>query len=51
MCIRDSIKSLLDDPEKLAHYKEKAAERGRTFTTENTVRSAQEMLLGLLTKE
>lgn len=45
------IKSLLDDPEKLTRCKEKAAERGRTFTTENTVRSAQEMLLDLLTKE
>lgn len=47
----EGIKSLLGDPEKLAHYKEKAAERGRTFTMENTVRSAQEMFLGLLTKE
>ena len=28
----------------LAHYREKAAERGRTFSTENTVSAVQEML-------
>ena len=44
------IKRLLDDPELLAHYKEKAAERGRTFSTENTVRAVEDMLLGLLEK-
>ena len=41
------IKNLLDHPDKLAHYKEKAIERGKTFSTENTVRAVEEMLLGL----
>ena len=41
------IKGLLDDPELLAHYKEKAAERGRSFSMENTVRAVEEMLLSL----
>ena len=45
------IRSLLDDPDRLAHYQRQAQARGRTFSTENTVRAAQEMLLGLLTKE
>ena len=39
------IKDLLDHPDKLAHYKEKAIERGKTFSTENTVRAVEEMLL------
>lgn len=41
------IKDLLDHPNKLAHYKEKAIERGKTFSTENTVHAVEEMLLGL----
>lgn len=41
------IKDLLDYPDNLAHYKEKAIERGRTFSTENTVRAVEEMLLEL----
>lgn len=41
------IKRLLDDPALLAHYKEKAAQRGKTFSTENTVRAVEEMLLTL----
>lgn len=41
------IKRLLDDPALLAHYREKAAERGKTFSTENTVRAVEEMLMGL----
>lgn len=41
------IKRLLDDPALLARYKEKAAERGRTFSTENTVRAVEEMLMTL----
>ena len=45
------LKSLLDDPDKLAHYQRQAQARGKTFSTENTVRAAQEMLLGLLKKE
>ena len=41
------IKRLLDDPALLAHYKEKAAMRGKTFSTENTVRAVEEMLMNL----
>ena len=41
------IKRLLDDPELLAHYREKAAERGKIFSTENTVKAVEEMLLSL----
>ena len=41
------IKRLLDDPQLLAHYKEKAAQRGKTFSTENTVKAVEEMLLSL----
>lgn len=41
------IKRLLDDPELLAHYKERAAQRGRIFSTENTVNAVQDMLLNL----
>lgn len=43
----EGIKKLLDDPKLLAHYKEKAAERGKTFSTENTVKAVEEMLLSL----
>ena len=41
------IKQLLDDPQLLAHYKEKAAIRGKTFSTENTVKAVEDMLLNL----
>ena len=41
------IKQLLDDPVLLAHYKEKAAERGKMFSTENTVKTVEDMLLSL----
>ena len=41
------IKQFLDDPALLAHYKEKTAERGRIFSTENTVKAVEEMLLTL----
>lgn len=41
------IKNLLDHPDKLAHYKEKAVERGKTFSTENTVRAVENMLIHL----
>lgn len=41
------IKRLLDDPALLAHYKEKAAIRGKTFSTENTVKAVEGMLLSL----
>ena len=43
----NGIKRLLDTPGSLAFYKEKAAERGRTFSTENTVRAVENMLLSL----
>lgn len=43
----EGIKRVLDDPKLLAHYKEKAAERGKTFSTENTVKAVEEMLLSL----
>lgn len=41
------IKSLLDDPTLLAHYKEKAIERGKTFSTKNTVCAVEEMFESL----
>ena len=41
------IKQLLDDPKLLAHYRQKAVERGKTFSTENTVRAVENMLLNL----
>lgn len=41
------IKRLLDDPALLAHYREKALERGRHFDTVHTVRAVEEMLLSL----
>lgn len=41
------IKSLLDDPELLAHYKNQAQLRGKDFSTENTVKAVEEMLLTL----
>lgn len=41
------IKSLLDDPALLAHYKEKAAQRGKTFSTANTVKAVEDLLLSL----
>ena len=41
------IKRLLDDPALLAHYKEMAVQRGKTFSTENTVKAVEEMLMSL----
>lgn len=41
------IKRLLDDPALLALYKEKATERGKTFSTANTVKAVEAMLLSL----
>ncbi len=41
------IKCLLDDKELLLHYKIKAKERGKTFSTENTVRAVENMLESL----
>lgn len=42
------IKALLDDSELLYHYKRMAEERGKTFSTENTVRAVEEMLIDLM---
>jgi glycosyltransferase involved in cell wall biosynthesis len=42
------IKSLLDDPALLAHYQKQALLRGKTFTTENTMKAVEKMLLGLM---
>lgn len=41
------IKKLLDDPALLNHYKKQAALRGQNFSTEETVRAVEEMLLNL----
>lgn len=41
------IKLLLDNPELLEHYKRKAFERGKLFSTENTVKAVEDMLLSL----
>ena len=41
------IKKLLDAPELLKHYKKKAKERGKMFSTEKTVNAVQNMLLSL----
>lgn len=43
----EGIKCLLDDPALLRHYKEKAIERGKSFSTEATVKAVEEMLLSL----
>ena len=41
----EGIKSLLDNPDKLAHYQRQAEIRGKSFSTENTVKAVEEMLL------
>ena len=41
----EGIKILLDDPKLLAHYKHQAGERGKFFSTENTVREVEELLV------
>ncbi len=43
----EGIKSLVSSPELLKHYKEKAKERGKIFSTEETVKATEEFLLGL----
>ena len=43
----EGIKRLLDDPALLTHYKTQAALRGRDFSTVETVRAVEEMLLEL----
>ena len=39
------IKRVLDDPKLLAHYKEKAAQRGKSFSTENTVEEIDRFMM------
>lgn len=41
----EGIKKMLDEPRLRETYQEKAKERGKTFSTENTVRAVEEMLL------
>ncbi len=41
------IKRFLDEPKLLEHYKKQAEIRGKRFSTEETVREVEEMLLGL----
>ena len=43
----EGIKRLLDDPALLAHYKGKAALRGKDFDTEHTVLAVERMLMEL----
>ena len=42
------IKSILDDPALLAYYREKARERGEKFSTQETVRAVEQLLLDLM---
>ena len=41
------IRRLMDDSSLLSHYKRQAQVRGKTFSTKNTVRAVEEMLLEL----
>ena len=43
----EGIKRLLDNPDLLAHYKKQAEIRGKDFSTENTVKAVENMLLSL----
>lgn len=43
----EGIKSLLDDPAKLAQYKEQAQVRGKQFSTAQTVKAVEEMFMNL----
>lgn len=40
----EGIKELLDSPDTLAYYKKKAEERGRSFSTDVTVKAVEKML-------
>lgn len=40
----EGIKDLIQNPGKLHHYKKQAAERGKFFSKENTVKAVEEML-------
>lgn len=41
------IKRLIDDPGLLGHYKKQAEIRGKSFSTENTVKAVEDMLMKL----
>lgn len=43
----EGIKKLVSNPDLLAEYKERAGERGKIFSTAETVRATEEFLLGL----
>lgn len=43
----NGIKRLLDDPALLAYYRQKAQERGTMFSTDNTVKAVENMLMSL----
>jgi glycosyltransferase involved in cell wall biosynthesis len=45
--LHEGIRKLLADPALLSHYKRQAALRGRDFSTSETVRAVEEMLLEL----
>ncbi len=44
----NGIKTLLDNPDSLEHYKQMAVERGKYFSTEITVNAVENMLLNLV---
>ncbi len=44
----EGIKLMLDDPVLLAHYREKAKERGEHFSSRNTAEAVEEMLESIL---
>lgn len=44
----NAITKLIDDHDVYSHYKEMAKERGKAFSTENTVRAVEDMLCSLL---
>ncbi len=43
----EAIKKLIEDPTLLTHYKKMADIRGETFSTKNTVKAVEDMLLSL----
>lgn len=45
------IKMLLDNPQMLAEYREKAQSRGKSFSTERTVRAVEEMFERILNED
>lgn len=41
----EGIRMLLDDPQRMSHYKSRAQERGRIFSTQKTVLAAEDMFM------